>query len=94
MPNGIPDGFPKTRRAYMALQFSKDEKKKEMRYKDLYDDLVANEEEWLEFLDHPKNSLFAYECLRVSYEYALIQYKKYEHNQDRDRILSCLRLLM
>ena len=43
----------------MALQFSKDEKKKEMRYKDLYDDLVANEEEWLEFLDHPKNSLFA-----------------------------------
>lgn len=31
MPNGIPDGFPKTRRAYMALQFSKDEKKKEMR---------------------------------------------------------------
>ena len=50
----------------------------------MYDDLVANEEEWLEFLDHPKNSLLAYECLRVSYEYALIQYKKHEHNQDRD----------
>ena len=76
MPEGVPDGFAKTHRAYMALRYSKDEKKKEMRYKDLYEDLVANEAEWLEFLDHLQNSEFAYECLRVSYDYALIQQKK------------------
>jgi len=76
MPDGVPEGFPKTRRAYMALRYSKDEKKKEIRYKDLYDDLVANEDEWLDFLDHLQNSEFAYECLRISYEYALIQQKK------------------
>ena len=82
MPDGVPEGFPKTRRAYMALRYSKDEKKKEMRFKDLYDDLVANEDEWLEFLDHLQNSEFAYECLRISYEYA--QILKKTPNQNRD----------
>ena len=82
MPEGIPDGFPKTRRAYLALRYSKDEKKKEMRYKDLYDDLVVNEDEWLEFLDHLQNSEFAYECLRISYEYAQILKKKPNQNRD------------
>ena len=41
MPNGIPDGFPKTRRAYMALQFSKDEKKKEKCWYHLVDVIVV-----------------------------------------------------
>lgn len=82
MPDGVPSGFPKTRKAFRAVQFSKDDKKKEMRFKELYDDLVANEEEWMEFLDHRQNSEFAYECLRVSYEYALIRQK----NEDRDML--------
>lgn len=41
---------------------------------------MANEKEWLDFLDHPFNVEYMFECAGVCYEYALIQYKMYKDN--------------
>ena len=51
----IKKGFPKIRKAVMTVQFGG--KTKEAKLKDLYDDIAANEKEWLTFLDHPISTL-------------------------------------
>jgi len=62
-------------------------KTKEAKLKDLYDDIAANEKEWLTFLDHPINIEFVFECLAVCHEYAVIQHDTYK---DRDACLKAL----
>jgi len=59
-------------------------KTKEAKLKDLYDDIAANEEEWLTFLNHPYNIEFVFECVAVCHEYAKIQY---DTHKDRDTCL-------
>ena len=53
-------------------------KTKEAKLKDLYDDIAANEKEWLTFLDHPINIEFVFECTAVCHEYAVIQHDMYK----------------
>jgi len=73
-PEGVPKGLYKTRAAIMTIQYGG--KTKEMKLKDLYDDLSANEKEWLTFLDHPLNLEFTYECATICYHHAYLQYEK------------------
>ena len=48
MPEGVPPGFPLIRRAANALAYSKNEGSNLKKYKQLYQDLLQNEKQWLE----------------------------------------------
>ena len=78
-------GFPKIRKAVMTVQYGG--KTKEAKLKDLYDDIAANEKEWLTFLNHPYNIEFVFECVAMCHEYAKIQY---DTHKDRDTCLEVL----
>ena len=57
VPDGVPSKFHLVGEAMNTLMSYSEEKSMfgEAKYKELYDELVSNEKEWLEFFDHPMN---------------------------------------
>ena len=87
MPEGVPPDFPLIRRGMNAFASSKDVEAKEKKYIKLFDSLVANEKEWLQFLDHPYHFEHVYESIKVLHALAHdIHYERGHWNKAREVI--------
>jgi hypothetical protein len=67
MPEGVPDNFLFVYEANNKYMMLGDEKRLygEYEYKRLYDDLLANKEEWLEFFRYLANAQYCGDCFKV-----------------------------
>ncbi|KAL7548669.1 hypothetical protein ACHAWF_011939 [Thalassiosira exigua] len=78
MPPGVPDGFPLIKKATQEFLSHRPEGRQygEATYRALYDNLVQNEKEWMEFFRHPPNQGHAGDTSMVLEELASILFER------------------
>ncbi len=83
MPEGVPDNFLFVYEANNKYMMLGDEKRLygEYEYKRLYDDLLANKEEWLEFFRYPANAQYCGDCFKVLEPLAKIFFFRREYEK-------------
>ncbi|KAL7428786.1 hypothetical protein ACHAXM_001410 [Skeletonema potamos] len=82
MPAGVPDNFLFIHEASTKFAMLGEAKRMygEYEYKKLYDDLVANEGEWMEFFAHLANRTHAGDCAMVLQPLTRIYFDRGNHD--------------